>query len=153
MARARCGFEGVSGDTSPRDILIVYGPTLVVSIGFDPNFQPKSQKPPAPGISNVGALVDTGATESCIDALLASQLNLPIVDRRTLGGVHGSQLTNMHLAQIYIPGLKFTIYGAFAAVALTAARVPHKALIGRTFLQHFTMVYEGLRGNVTLSSE
>jgi hypothetical protein len=29
----------------------------------------------------------------------------------------------------------------------------HYALIGRTFLQHFTMIYEGRMGTVMLSSD
>jgi hypothetical protein len=96
-------------------------------------------------------LVDTGAGESCIDNLLAGQLNLPIVDRRPISGVHGAHIVNMYLAQIHVPSLAFTIYGAFAGVDLAAGGQVHKALIGRTFLQNFTMVYEGLTGSVKLS--
>src|SRR5262245_27820099 len=36
------------------------------------------------------SLVDTGAMESCIDSGLAMRLNLPIVDRRKISGVHGA---------------------------------------------------------------
>ena len=58
----------------------------------------------------------------------------------------------MHLAQVRIPSLGFTIYGAFAGVHLAAGGQPHKALIGRTFLRAFTMVYKGGTGTVTISS-
>src|SRR5713101_2684891 len=58
-------------------------------------------------------LVDTGAGESCIDSVLAAHLNLPVVDRRDISGVHGRQTVNMHLAQVVVPSLKFTLYGAF----------------------------------------
>src|SRR5205823_6239775 len=98
-------------------------------------------------------LVDTGASESCIDSLLAAQLNLPIVDRRPTSGAHGSLEVNMHLAQVRIPALNFTIYGAFAGVRLAVGGQTHRALIGRTFLQRFTMVYEGRTGAVTISSD
>ena len=57
----------------------------------------------------------------------------------------------MHLAQIYVPALDFTMYGVFAGVHLTAGGQPHYALMGRTFLQEFTLVYEGRTGTVTLS--
>lgn len=57
----------------------------------------------------------------------------------------------MHLAQIHVASLAFTIYGAFAAVDLAAGGQLHKALIGRTFLQNFTLLYEGLTGTVKLS--
>jgi hypothetical protein len=58
----------------------------------------------------------------------------------------------MHLAQIHISTLKFTLYGTFAGVHLIKGGQVHKALIGRTFLRHFTMVYEGKTGRVTISS-
>lgn len=153
MAQTKCGFNDVPGGAPGKTLLASYGPTLMVAIGFDPNYEPGNQSVPTPGITGVEGLVDTGATESCIDGLLATQLGLPIVDRRPISGVHGSRQVNMHLAQIHIPSLAFTIYGAFAGVDLAAGGQPHKALIGRTFLQNFTMVYEGRTGTVTISSE
>jgi hypothetical protein len=111
-------------------MLAAWGPTLLVDIGFDPNY--KSESPfvvPKAGISGIHALVDTGAGESCIDSLLAGQLNLPIVDRRPISGVHGTLLVNMYLAQIHVPSLLFTIHGAFAGVELAAGGQVHKALI------------------------
>jgi len=152
MAATECGFLDVPGGAPASELLVSYGPTLLVDIGFDPNFQPPpNPNVPVAGITGIHALVDTGATESCIDSLLATQLNLPIVDRRMISGVHGQQEINMHLAQVHIPSLGFTIYGAFAGVHLTAGGQPHRALIGRTFLQRFTMTYNGPTGAVTLS--
>jgi gag-polyprotein putative aspartyl protease len=133
-------------------MLVAWGPTLIVAVGFDPNY--KVGPPwtiPIPGITGIHALVDTGAGESCIDNLLASQLNLPIVDRRPISGIHGTQMVNMHMAQIHVPTLNFTIYGVFAGVDLAAGGQAHRVLIGRTFLQNFTMFYEGLTGTVKLS--
>ena len=153
MAIAKCGFENVPGGAAASDLLVSYGPTLLVNIGFDPNYQPPPHPNiPVAGITGTHALVDTGASESCIDSMLATQLNLPIVDRRMVSGVSGPQEVNMHLSQVYIPSLSFTIYGMFAGVHLTAGGQPHKALIGRTFLQRFTMTYNGLTGDVTISS-
>jgi hypothetical protein len=99
----------------------------------------------------VTALVDTGAGESCIDSLLASQLNLPKIDKRKISGSAGEHEVDIYMAQIHVPTLGFTIYGAFAAVHLEAGGQRHKALIGRTFLRNCTMVYEGRTGNVTIS--
>jgi hypothetical protein len=96
--------------------------------------------------------VDTGAAESCIDNLLAAQLNLPIVDRRTLSGSSGKHEVNVYLAQVHIPSLPFTIWGAFAGVNLKAGGQVHGALIGRTFLSRFKMEYNGSTGDVTLTS-
>jgi predicted aspartyl protease len=100
----------------------------------------------------IQALVDTGATESCIDNLVGHDLGLPVVDRRPIAGVHGRKPVNIYLAQVHVPSLSFTIYGSFAGVDLAAGGQIHRALIGRTFLRRFTMVYEGETGTVTLSS-
>jgi len=130
------------------------GPTLAVDIGFDPNYNPAAipYVTPTPGITGVNALVDTGAMVSCIDNLLAAQLDLPVVDRRPVSGIHGSRDANMYLAQIHVPSLGFTIYGEFVGVDLQAGGQVHSALIGRTFLRNFNMVYEGRSGSVTISS-
>ena len=57
----------------------------------------------------------------------------------------------MHLAQIHVPTLDVTLYGTFAGVDLIAGGMIHQALIGRTFLRHFTMTYNGFTGSVVLS--
>jgi hypothetical protein len=125
----------------------------MVDIGFDPAYT--SAVPwriPAGGISGIGALIDTGAAESCIDSLLAAQLNLPIVDRRPVSGCHGTQDVNMHLALVHVRSLNRTIIGIFAGFHLQAGGQPHRALIGRTFLKHYKMIYNGLTGEVVLES-
>jgi hypothetical protein len=119
MAESKCGFTDVPGGATGDKLLMAYGPTLLVDIGFDPSYkivQPGQQipPPPVPGITNIRTLVDTGASQSCIDSLLAAQLNLPIVDRSRVSGAHGSQEVNIHLAQIRVPSLNATIYGVFA---------------------------------------
>ncbi len=154
MATTRCGFNSVPGGASGADLLVLLGPTLKVNIGFDPNFRFTNGGPiPVAGITGVDALVDTGASTSCIDNLVANQLGLPVVDRRPVSGAHGKHPTPIYLAQIHVPSLNFTIYGQFAGVDLVAGGQVHKALIGRTFLQRFTMIYEGKTGTVTLSSD
>jgi hypothetical protein len=116
MPTTRCGFNDIPGGATGRELLTTWGPTLSVDIGFDPKFLLNTGTIPIAGITQVGALVDTGAGESCIDSLLAAQLDLPIVDRRPIAGAHGQGMVNMHLAQIRVPALNFVIYGAFAGV-------------------------------------
>src|SRR5713101_4770100 len=118
MAKTWCGFNSGPQGTG-RELLVSLGPTLPVDIGFDSSWvAATATAPPRPGVTGVHALVDTGASECCIDSLLAAQLGLPIVDRRPVSGVHGRQLVNMHLAQVYAPALRFWIYGVFAGVDL-----------------------------------
>jgi hypothetical protein len=153
MPETKCGFDDIPGGATGSQLLVYYGPTILVDIGFDPNFKAAPVTPvPVPGITGIRALVDTGAGESCTDSVLATQLNLPIINRVMNSGIHGGQELNMHLAQVRVPSLNFTIYGAFAGVHLVAGGQSHHALIGRTFLKGYTMLYEGRTGTVTLSS-
>jgi hypothetical protein len=152
MLQTKCGFDsGPQG--SGADLLRLNGPTLGVDIGFDPTFKPIPGAVPVPGFRNLPALVDTGASESCIDNLLAATLKLPIVDRRFISGSAGSHLVNVYLAQVHVPALMFTIYGPFAGVDLAAGGQAHSALLGRLFLSAFTMIYEGRTGTVTLTND
>ena len=151
MATTKCGFDDGPGLLG-RDALVVYGPTLFVRIGFDPTYDPAKGAIPNIPTDQHNALVDTGATQSCIDISLATLLKLPIYDRKTLSGALGAGPVNMYLGQIHIPTLNHIIYGGFAGVALVSGGQPHRALIGRDFLKSFTMTYEGTTGTVTLSS-
>jgi predicted aspartyl protease len=153
MVEIKCGFDsGPSGQGC--DLLVNYGPTLLVDVGFDPIHDPATNPTniPTPGIRGVNALVDTGATECCIDSMLAAQLNLPIVNRRQISGIHGSHTANIYLAQVHVQFLAVTINGAFAGVDLKAGGQVHSVLIGRTFLRHFKLTYEGKTGTVIISS-
>lgn len=150
MLSTRCGFDD-SPVAAGHESLVTHGPTLNVKIGFDPLFTEHSIGAPSLPDGIVHALVDTGATESCIDSVLADYLQLPIVDKRSIGGVGGVHEVNIHLAQIYVPTLNFSIVGLFAGVHLRAGGQVHSALMGRTFLRHFVMIYEGHTGTVTIS--
>lgn len=152
MPETRCGFDDVPGGASGAELLAVYGPTLSVNIGFDSHWKPSVGTAPTPGITSIEALVDTGASECCMDNLLATQLNLPIIDERPIGGVGGRHMANMYLAQVRVPSLNFVVYGAFAGVHLAEGGQVHRALIGRTFLRAFRMTYNGITGTVVVSN-
>lgn len=148
MQPVECGFrDGATG--TGRELLIQLGPTLRVSLGFDEAYDPaRPERPPELPIDGLMALIDTGASASCIDATLAMHLDLPVIDQRDVAGIGGSLLVNMHLVQIHASTLSFTLYGAMAGVDLSVG--DHKVLLGRDFLRHFVMIYDGLVGSVTL---
>lgn len=146
-----CGHPAIPNGHDPRDLLVVHGPTLSVDVGFDPNYVAGQGKFPSLAMTGVDALVDTGAGESFIDDALALQLNLTIVDQKTVSGSNGSHTVNMYLAHVHVPALHFTLHGLFGGVGLSAGGQRHRALIGRTFLQHFQMTYDGRTGRVLLS--
>ena len=133
--------------------LVYDGPTLYVEIGFDANFRPVEGRRPDLPPNQFPALVDTGALDNCIDSALAERLGLPIVGRHMIAGVHGAEEVNFHLVQIYVPSLDHTAYGDFAGVHLVDGGQPYQALLGRTFLMHFKMVYDGRTGEVIISSD
>ena len=142
--QAECGFPG-----NP-DQLLKFGPRVDVQIGLD--VQALAAKLHSSLPSKLWpALVDTGATECCIDSSLASALQLPIVDRRTVSGALGGGEVNVHIGQLRVPSLDHTMYGLFAGVHLVSGGQPYAALIGRTLLRQYTMTYRGDTGSVILS--
>jgi len=150
MSVASCGFEKRGADG--RRLLMHHGPTLAVDVGFDPDYQVETpSRVPAPGMRYVQALIDTGASLSCIDLNLALSLDLPIIDSTPIAGVGGLHRLNKHIAQIHAPDLKFTLYGGFIGVNLAVGGTGYQVLIGRDFLSHFTLTYDGPTGAVTLS--
>ena len=146
MARTDAGYN------NPFD-LIRYGPTLDVQIGFAPDYQPGPGRRPQLPPELLPALVDTGAQETALDAELAASLNLPVVERRQIAGAGGLFETTLYMAQIYIPELDFTIIGPFDSAKLAAGGQPYHAIIGRTFLRHFNMNYNGRTGAVIISND
>ena len=152
MPTTEAGFSD-GGGVIGKDALSWYGPTIYVQIGFDGLYLPNSPGHPNLPDQQFPALIDTGAALSCIDADLALQLGLPLIDKQHVSGVHGSQPVNVHLGQIFIPALNRTIYGDFFGVHLQSGGQPHFALIGRSFLQSYTMLYEGRTGKVTISND
>ena len=126
--------------------LIQFGPSLevVVSPLVDPS-------EPAEG-HTTQALVDTGATQSCIDIHVAQSLNLPVVDFVMIAGAAGTKRHPLYAARVAIPRLEISEFGAFAGVDLGAGEQPHRVLLGRTFLQGTVMIYDGIRAQVTIAS-
>lgn len=156
MPTASCGFSDGDGGTNLPGwyLLAVNGPTLEVEIGFDPQFRAEtvSKRPDIPS-KRWRALVDTGASTSCIDSALAVELGLPLSGRGNVAGVGGISSVDRHLAQIHIPSLNWTIYGEFSEAYLSEGGQPHQALIGRSFLARFRMTYEGRTGEVILNND
>jgi predicted aspartyl protease len=145
MPTVECGFSGGSG----RDDLTGFGPSIRVDIGYDPAWLPGAI--PKADDRNIPALIDTGAQECFIDCDLATRLKLPIRDRREISGSRGRHEVDVYDAQIHIPNLAFTQYGQFAGVFLARGGFAFPILMGRTFLTHFTLHYDGRAGRVTLT--
>lgn len=141
MSPVECGFTD-DQQAAGASHLRVFGPTIVVDIGFDENFDPVLLQAPKMHSKQVPALVDTGASESCIDVSLAEELGLPVVDRVEIAGAGGTYLAPVYLAHIFFPQAGQTQYGKFAGVVLSDGGQAHKALIGRTFLANYITCFQ-----------
>jgi|ERR1043166_3720140 predicted aspartyl protease len=128
--------------------LLTYGPTVQVIIApHKPPDNKENLKTKA-----VFALVDTGATYCMIDTRLAKELELNAVDKAFVAGVGGSKEHTFYLAGIVVPQLDIVQFGKFLAADLKDGGQEHEVLLGRDFLQHTIMIYDGLRAQVTLAS-
>ena len=122
------------------------GPTASVHIGVGRDLVESAQ-----ARQHLG-LVDTGALDNCIDSDFAHAIGLNPSEYVTAAGVGGLFETEMYAAHVYIPALDHLVLGNFMGVRLLAGGLPYAILLGRTFLRHFSMTYDGGTGAVTLTS-
>ncbi len=120
------------------------GPALTVRISSVA--QPMS-------VGDILALVDTGATESCIDSSVADELGLVRVDTISMSGISGQVALPVYLARIEVPALQTHMLGRFTGVHLVVGGQPYGALLGRSFLRNYTMTYEGRSGMVLIGND
>ena len=149
MDEAVCGYAH-DPEGKGSDKLVFFGPQLKVNLGFDPNYVAALGKAPVPDVSGLDALIDTGAVESYIDSALAKEFDFPPINESEAIIIGGVLPVTVHLAQIYVPALDFVLYGRLAAVDLEASGIGCHVLLGRTFLQGFTLAYNGPSGHVVI---
>ncbi len=130
---------------APAQVLISAGPTIHVLVGQPP----LPNEPPAdhPKLEQVIALIDTGASTSCIDEKFATDLGLTIIDEQTAHGIGGPKLHSRFLALMQVPELSTHATGSFLGVDLKG-RQP--VLLGRDFLNNSILVYDGVSGIISI---
>lgn len=124
-----------------KDLLIQDGPQIEVMLGFDTKLKDSRPMP---------ALLDTGATISCIDLALARQLRLKQTDARELVGAHEKRHTPFYMADIYIPQLHCAWRDEFGGLPLEENGFSCKVLIGRNLLSNLHLNYVGYTGKVLI---
>lgn len=91
---------------------------------------------------------------SCIGAELADKISLKPIDTTTISGAGGKhEKMPIFLAQVHIPDVSLVMHGAVVGVHLAQGDQPHQVLLGRNFLRRHIMVYDGIRGEVTLTAQ
>lgn len=149
MPSIQAGFKSGAGGESPADLLVRLGPTVLVDIGLRSR-APAGQPPDLPA-KHIKALIDTGAGGDCIDDALARRLKLPIHDEGEISGVGGRHRAFIYTARIYVPKLGRLLFQPFTGVKLQEGEQWHRVILGRTFLRHYRLAYDGASGQVQLS--
>ena len=133
--------------------LLLHGPILPVVVGYDLVYGSANDAPPGSPAPTVVAIIDTGADSNCVDEDLAISLNLPKVGESTVSAAHGTMAANVYRGQIFIPELDWTLEGRLLGVSFGAEQQQWSVILGRTFLQHCVMNYDGRTGAVTVSTD
>jgi predicted aspartyl protease len=144
--------EGNKADAHPSVVLQHRGPCLQVAIKLHPDIEQQltSQAAEVPPPVTGWALLDTGASTTCLDDQVAEQLSLPVIGTASIGTAsHASSRRNIYPVAIEIAGLQTHIIAKAVGVELSSQGL--LALIGRDVLSACTLFYNGLSGEITLS--
>lgn len=90
------------------------------------------------------AILDTGASVVCISQEIADNLQLQQTDRRTLAGVGGSVEATVYAGILEVPQLDYS--ELIELYSVRKGTLTHSILLGRTFLSHFIVTYDGPEG-------
>jgi len=91
-----------------------------------------------------GGLIDTGASDVCIDYRVAVALGLDEIDQQTVGVVGASVPATVYMGILEIPELGFS--EIMPLFALKVRRPTHDVLLGRSLLEHFIVTFDGPSG-------
>jgi predicted aspartyl protease len=143
--------DGKTVPVPPAIALQIRGPILQVSVTIEQNSgkgliaQGKTLPSPKSGI----ALIDTGASNTCIDEQAAKDLGLPVIDVANMQSAsHEKHPCNIYPVQIITPIVTLNAPRAMGAALASQGLL---VLIGRDVLQNCTLFYNGPTGQFTLS--
>lgn len=106
---------------------------------------------PTPQPVNGWALLDTGASNTCIDEEEAQKMSLPVTGVGTMSSAsHAKTSSNIYPIQIEVTGFPIR----FQSLRTMGAALKEQGLlmlIGRDLLAHCVLIYNGLTGQITLS--
>jgi len=145
------GTEGKSVPLSPALALRQRGPVVQVSVTIEQSAgRAWANRGKAPPQHRIGlALIDTGASNTCIDDALARELGLPVVDVGSLSSAtHAEQQCNVYPVEITLPTVVLNSPRTLGASLAPQGLI---ALIGRDVLQNCLFFYNGPVEQITLS--
>ena len=128
---------------SPHEDVTIHGHILSVIIHREPGAAPEE------GVRQfyeTGALIDTGASDICVDYRIAQALKLRQVDQRTIGTAGGSVEVAVYNGVFEVPLLGFK--RSMRLFAPRIDRVNYSVLIGRSLLKDYIVNFNGPTGEV-----
>lgn len=145
--------DGKPVNLPPAMVLQQRGPVVQVAVTLEQAFsaalaqQGKLIPQPSTGL----ALIDTGASNTCIDDDAARSMNLPVIDVGSMHSAsHAKIPSNIYPIQIAIIGFPIQ----FRSPRTMGAALKEQGLLmllGRDILQQCTFFYNGVTGQITLS--
>jgi hypothetical protein len=114
------------------------GLTLTIIIRREPG---AIEEDGVPNYLELGGIVDTGASEFCLDWRAAYALKLRQIDQVTIQVVGGAVQANKYLADVEIPEIGFR--ALIPVIASVVGRMSYDSLIGRSVLAGFHVTYHG----------
>lgn len=107
------------------------------------------QGAPVPDAIHGQALIDTGASNTCVDQQAAVKAGLPLIDMAVMtSATHAQHDVPVFAAKLVIPDFSIDAEYALGANLDDQNLI---ALIGRDVLQEAVLVYNGTAGTVSLS--
>ena len=150
-------FRTQAGGQPGPGVLIGFGPILPVEIGVPSALskllasQNKTIPAPMPGF----ALIDTGATRSCVDVNIISHLEIKPIGIVPLETPAGPSQHNLFPAKFNFPAIKFEFeFSSVVGVSLGQKSIGGKqiiALIGRDVLSRCLLVYNGPKASFSIA--
>ncbi len=145
--------DGTVVPVPPQAVFAQRGPVVQVTIRVAQQIATQvlqsggTLPPPVSGL----ALIDTGASTTCVDDAAAQKLQLPVIDVVKIASAsHAETEQNVYPIQIEVMGLPITI-NAPRAVGTPLEPQGILVLLGRDVLQHTVLVYNGPAGSLSLS--
>jgi predicted aspartyl protease len=141
------------GETEPApEVLAMQGPVLPVLLSISEEVQQAlmSEGKPIPEPVTGLALIDTGATFTCVDETAARRAGLPIRGTAKMASAsHPEHEVPVFAGRISMDGININ---TSAAMGADLSGFPDLvALIGRDMLQNCLFVYDGNAGSISLA--
>ncbi len=146
--------SGKEISVNPRQVLQMRGPVVQVSVTVAQKISEQliQQSIEVPEPVSGWALIDTGASNTCIDNTIATNLHLPVIDQvKMASATHNGTLSNVYPVFMRFIGVPIEVN----AERVIGAELGNQGLIillGRDLLQNFTMFYNGITGQITISA-